>query len=76
MLAYLQRNDDWTPQQILCALNQKDISINELARQAHSPSIDFMQLEYLISEAIRIPLDQIWPSRYKTANIKIDETST
>lgn len=59
-----KNNDDWTPIEILEALKEQNISINELAKKTNSSVLDVYRLDKLISEALAIPLHELWPSRY------------
>lgn len=57
-------NDDWTVTEILAALKEKNISISELVNKTNSSALDVFLLDKRISEALQIPLHELWPSRY------------
>ena len=58
------RNNDWTPQQILLALNKKGMSLNQLIKENKINVLNFDELERCIANTLNIPLQVIWPSRY------------
>lgn len=75
-LILLTTQNDWHPADIIAALRKKGTSLAALSRQsglssstlANALSRPWAKGEMLISKAIGVPAEDIWPSRYYDAN--------
>ncbi|AYN29823.1 transcriptional regulator [Buttiauxella sp. 3AFRM03] len=77
-LILLTTQNDWHPADIIAALRKKGTSLAALSRQsglssstlANALSRPWAKGEMLISQAIGVPAEDIWPSRYFDPNTR------
>lgn len=77
-LILLTTQNDWHPADIIAALRKKGTSLAALSRQsglssstlANALSRPWAKGEMLISKAIGVPAEDIWPSRYFDPNTR------
>ncbi|MCP2005376.1 UNVERIFIED_ORG: Ner family transcriptional regulator [Buttiauxella agrestis ATCC 33320] len=77
-LILLTTQNDWHPADIIAALRKKGTSLAALSRQsglssstlANTLSRPWAKGEMLISQAIGVPAEDIWPSRYFDPNTR------
>lgn len=57
---------DWTANEIIMALKEKGISVNELADKAKNKQgiVDYERLKQLIAEALNCSVCKLWWSDY------------
>jgi Ner family transcriptional regulator len=75
---FLPFQNDWHPADIIAALRKKGTSLAALSRQsglssstlANALSRPWAKGEMLISKAIGVPAEDIWPSRYFDPNTR------
>ncbi|UYZ84346.1 helix-turn-helix domain-containing protein [Entomomonas sp. E2T0] len=59
--------EDWTPNEIIQALNKRGIKLYELLRTHklnQGLQFKYSQLERVIADALNISVTELWPSRY------------
>lgn len=76
--AFLPFQNDWHPAEIIAAIRKKGTSLAALSRDsglssstlANALSRPWAKGEVLISKAIGVPAEDIWPSRYFDPNTR------